>query len=130
MKTPFFIIVNPIIALVISLLCYFALSNIYDADLQETATIHIGILLFFIFVMPCYLLTMLFFHFQKKRLAVYSFVVHIFIVFSAAYYLISTQFLSIHLPIEIVKYLIISFVLVGAISLYFIFGVYYKLLSK
>ncbi len=129
MNTSFLIIVNPIIAILVSLLFYFTLGNIYDIPMQETAAIHIGLVLFFILVVPCYLLTIVFWHFQKKRFATYSVAVNILIGLCMTYYLINVHFFRIHFPLEMVILLIISFVPVSLISLYGVFGIYRKVIN-
>lgn len=126
MKTSFFLIVNPIIAIFMSLLFYTMLSSI----VQGAATVHIGLLLFFVIVMPCYVVTIACWHFQKNRWAVYSFFLHIFISCSIVYYLLSKHFLSMHLPLDVVKHLMISFVFIGFISLYGVFISYIKIISR
>lgn len=130
MNTPFFIVVNPILAMIFSILFYFIIGNLYDLPIQEAVVIPTGVILFLILVIPCYLLTITFWHFKKKKLAICFFIINILMGFGMTYYLISIHFLRVHFPIEIVKHLVVSFVLVGLISLYCVLGLHYKLIGR
>ncbi|KYG89578.1 hypothetical protein A0U40_12375 [[Bacillus] sp. KCTC 13219] len=130
MNTPFFIVINPIIAIIMAILFYFVVGNVYELPIQEAVAIPMGVILFFILVIPCYFLTIIFLHFKRKKLAIYFFIINILFSFGMTCFLISVHFLRVHFPIEIVKHLMVSFVPIGLISLYGVLAIYCKITGR